>query len=56
MVTDERGLFQAEVTGAESLSIDAPSVHCVLQVPRLETKEYLMELGDVVCSDKGSKS
>ena len=56
VVTDERGLFQAEVTGAESLSIDAPSVHCVLQVPRLETKEYLMELGDVVCSDKGSKS
>lgn len=49
--TESDGTFQAEVTGAEELSIESKRHKCTLQVsPPETTPEYFFDLGDVTCT------
>lgn len=49
VATDDKGNFQAEITGDEELLVDANGIHCKLAMPEFDRAEFFNELGDVVC-------
>jgi hypothetical protein len=49
-VSEEDGSFQAELSGHESLHIELDGQRCDLSLPKIESVDYFLDLGDLVCN------